>query len=290
MAANEFVAKKDDMDYDVMRGIWHYGLDPVHSFSRYFHSVRFNLAPMALLMAENLPSEYCPADVRRFILLFVDAWLASLVDTGKLKTQSFKAQERFLKYWAETELDLLPFTASDQKGAAEVMKKLSKMSLPPRLQEKMEEHSLESVVNMRQEGILTDEEFIKFGPSLIVAYTKDLDNLARDNREMRASAKEIEEKELARQLAKWQEKAKHDYRRFLPWESRLLKGLVRAVDETLPHPTKVRTARTKNPAAPQGDTWIDMDTWFELMKGGLEALEEEVEDIADALAMSSLGN
>lgn len=73
MARDNFVAKQEGQDKQIVRGIWYYGLDEHHSFSRYHETVRANLLAMAWIIANKFPRDYVNVDISRFVLRFVRA-------------------------------------------------------------------------------------------------------------------------------------------------------------------------------------------------------------------------
>jgi hypothetical protein len=195
---------------------------------------------MAYAMAENFPIHICPPEARQFVLAFVDAWMSDLIDTGDLKTRSFKAQEDFLKLWKwEGSFDLLRFSRAEQTKANKLMRKIATQSLPPELQ-RMVDLSPEQIVTMRRQGTIPDADFEKFGPSLILKHTVAMGSLSEENRKERMSAKDLEDEQIARRLAARQAHNGKDPRRSVPWNSFLLQSLGDAVDSDLQHLKDIR--------------------------------------------------
>lgn len=183
------------------RGIWLYDLDPLHSFSRYYEAIRWNLVVMGLLMVNNFPSGYCAPDVQRFVPSFMDAQLSSMVNTGKLAQQSFKAQEDFIKLWKEGELDLIEFTRGDAVRTKKLIKKLEIQSLPPALQIKIGD-SPDHIVEMRRTGTITDDEFKKYWPAPVHMYCLFMSDIDKQQRNALSKEKDMQERMMEEQLGK----------------------------------------------------------------------------------------
>lgn len=236
-------------------------------------------------MANNFPGSWVTPGTQRFVLYFVQAWLSGLIDTGNLKTQSFKAREDFIDFWLKSGFDLLEFDRGEVRKIEKLVKELKNVSLPPNLVEELESDP-ESIVWKRQEGIITDEEFQKYGPTLVLDYILSMSELSEENRLQRKDWKDYWEQEHAKKLERIQARTEIDSRRKVPWNSKLIQALLGAVPSDLPHPMVIQ----KGPRPSQsGEPWMDMDTFFEILRSGLEAVEEEFDDVLDVYGEASLG-
>jgi hypothetical protein len=286
MAADRFVAKHDDQDMKISRAIWYYGLDFEHSFSRYHESIRWNLVAMAILMVNNFPSEYCPAaDTKRFVLAYFEAWLSTLVVSGTLKQRSFRAQENFIKIWKEGELDLIHFKRAEHKKITNRMGEMKVQSLPPALLAKID-RSPEEIVTMRRDGRISDEEFMKYGPTMVDKYLFVLSETDMAVRMKKMSDEDILDEEMGKKVASEYGQHGAELRR-VNWNSRLVDSLLGCADDAMPPAVKIRN-RGRTPS--QREAWLDKEGFFEVIGAGLVILEEETEDMCDMFGEASLAS
>tara|TARA_R110002003_G_scaffold111_4_gene9437 strand:+ start:7547 stop:8263 length:717 start_codon:yes stop_codon:yes gene_type:complete len=234
---------------------------------------------MAYLMANNFPRSICNPDTERFVLAFVDAWMSDLVDTGRLGTQSFQAREDFIDLWEDSAFDLMEFTKAQEEKTTKLIKKLRKQSLPPNLCDRFDGQP-EQIIRMRRQGLISDEEFKKYGPALILEYILSMSELSNQNRDQRQTEADQLEAEMARRIEYRQRLMDDDIRRRVKWDSRLVNALLGAVDSNALHPSVIRRQRPAQLREP----WLDMPTFFEIMELGLEAVEEETDEVFDLFA------
>jgi hypothetical protein len=166
---------------------------------------------MAYLMANHFP-RICNPDTERFVLAFVDAWMSDLVDTGRLRTQSFQAREDFIDLWQDSAFDLMEFTKAQEEKTERLIKKLQTQSLPPNLCDRFDGQP-EQIIRMRPQGLISDEEFKKYGPALISENILSMSELSNKNRRQRQTEADQLEAEMARRIEYRQRLMSDDIRR-----------------------------------------------------------------------------
>ncbi|KAI2482552.1 hypothetical protein Ptr902_04868 [Pyrenophora tritici-repentis] len=286
MARQGFVAKQTDQDMNIARGIWFYGLDPEHSFSRHHTVTRYNLIAMAWVMANDFPPDVCTPETQQFILAFVRAWLSACDDRVSLKDRDFRAQERFLELWKEEDsFDFLQFSPSEEKRAKKLVKKVAKQPFPPELETKMTILPPKCIPGLCRRGIISDDEVKMYGPSIVLEYVDSM-SLKDDNDRTQRSSKELREQILADKLGKMTIGHGLDPRRNIPWSSNMLQSLLAAVPEDLIHPKQIQKMQVK--ARGGYKPWIDTGTWHAIMVSGMQAVEQQFDDVCDMLGEQTL--
>ncbi|KAI4907183.1 hypothetical protein J4E90_009685 [Alternaria incomplexa] len=266
-------------DPHLIRGLWFYALDPEHSFAQYYKMTRYNLVGMAYVWSLDFPADLCgPGDeVREFVHGFIDAWFGSLRDTS----DDCASQEKFIHMWMNSGLDL--FIVRDKhtiQGLDNAISKLTRQSLPPSLR-KVVEFEAKEIPFMREEGKISQDEYDKYGPSLILHYVLAVSKLGQNIFVKRNKIKDIREARMMEELAKRQ----HNGLAAVDWDSEPVRSLVQAVDPSLPAPKAIqnrpRSDLTRVP-------WMDVDDFFRLLRSGFEKLREDEENLASALGGTTL--
>jgi hypothetical protein len=153
-------------DHTINRMIWYWNLDPTHSFSRHFRMVRYNLILMAFAWASGFKEEYfSKPGVEKFVKLFIQAWIESLVDHREWIEGGFQAREEFLGYWQGSRLDLINFCRSDVQKMKKITKELHTMLISESLTE-----SPKTFIDDCRSGKISKEEFEKYGPMLAIRW------------------------------------------------------------------------------------------------------------------------
>ena len=153
-------------DHTMNRVIWYWNLDPTHSFSRHFRMVRYNLILMAFAWASGFKKEYFPKPgVEKFVKLFIQAWIESLVDHREWSEGAFQAREVFLDYWQGCRLDLINFRSVDVEKMKKITKELKTMPIEDSLTE-----SPKTFIEDCRSGRISDEQFEKYGPMLAIRW------------------------------------------------------------------------------------------------------------------------
>ncbi|KAF1848871.1 uncharacterized protein K460DRAFT_278256, partial [Cucurbitaria berberidis CBS 394.84] len=280
-------------DPQLMRGLWYFALDYEHSFSRYYELTRWNLIAMAYVWALDFPPELCGPDeeVHEFVLAYIGAWFAYMNDTGDHKKTSFEAQEKFIALWEGSDLDL--FTIRDiktRRGVHNLVKKLYAQPLPPSLR-KVVNVAAKDIIYLRQEGQISDIDYTKYGPALILECVDTNTKLGTDvfeaNHNLSVAMNNLEdlrERERAHQFAR--RKGGDNPLTAVDWSSEMVDSLLNAVDHTLPDPkTSIKQRRPDTTRTP----WMDVDTFFGILRSGFEELKKEEESMVLGMGEVSLG-
>ncbi|KAH7093554.1 hypothetical protein FB567DRAFT_587983 [Paraphoma chrysanthemicola] len=171
----------------------------------------------------------------------------------------------------------------EEKKFKKLTAQLKKQSLPPNLCENFNRQP-EQVVLMRQEGIITDAEFKKYGPTLILDYIFGMNELSNENRRQMQSRADRNEAEHVEKLRNKQAETGGDLRRRVNWDSNIVDALLAVDVGAVAHPSVIRKQRPPQVREP----WLDVDTFFEILESGLEAVEEEKDEVFGLFECTSL--
>jgi len=243
---------------------------------------------MAYVMANDFPLEFCAPDpeLYRFVMTYVDAWLSGLLDGDDLSKQCFEGREKFIDLWEFSEYDLVDFKKSEFASITKILRKLRAMGMPPNLRNKFEDEP-ENIIAMRRDGEITDEEFRKFGPSLVCEYVMALNGDAEDEQAESSNMRDLEEYIAASRLDTRRRAFGVDPRRCIDWDSRLVSALRGAYDVNLPAPKQLRVHPRP---APLRRTWIEKQSVWDILRSGLKEVKKDVGDIADQMAKTGLAS
>lgn len=179
----------------------------------------------------------------------------------------------------------MEFTRTEHNKIKKLTKRLRDM-LPQYLREQAEQAPRE-IIKMCREGDITPEDLKKYGPSLVLEYILHMAAMGNNYRNNTTDYQDILENVTIRRLKREHGMFKDDPRRLVAWKSDIVQALLGAVDKDLPHPKVIRK-RTRSPQL--REPWLAKDTFFEIMRSGMKAVEEEIEDdLAGAFGDTSLG-
>lgn len=124
-ASNNFLGRKFDGRFDVVRATWYWSLDTRRSFSRRCSNVLVNFLLAGIVAAR--PHEIADPVLYNFLIKFICAFHAY-----NIRVPEFDEQEDFLKYWYTTRYDLIDFSSRNIKKILKKVKAV-KNNVPPHM-------------------------------------------------------------------------------------------------------------------------------------------------------------
>lgn len=157
MAEHEFKAVKDESIQPLYlnRIMWHYAIDPAHSFSPYYKQVRWNVIMMAYVLAlENYHESY-DEDALHLIRGFVSAWIENMLYWDAQDAEEYAARDSFIKIWKNCPYDLMTFNNAQA-------------------------HRISKLINHIIDQCISPEDRQKVGEDVAMAYAKRIDGEISD--------------------------------------------------------------------------------------------------------------